>query len=106
MARNTKAHIAPKRKPPKPQAKVTTHTPVQPVIAVPLTDMVLPETRLKADGTNPSTRPIKVDHLRIAHERLVQGLLSLMVTSSVPFVRYDCAAIISPLEGEKGFSWI
>ena len=89
MARNTKAHIAPKRKPPNPQAKVTIQTPSQPPIAVPLMDMVLPETRLKADGTNPSPRPIKVDHLRIAHERLIQGLLSLMVTKSqIPFVAY------------------
>lgn len=90
MARNTKAHIAPNRNPPKPQAKVTTQTPVQPEISVPFTDMVLPETRLKAAGTNPSTIPIRVDHFRIDHEKLIQGLLSLMVTSvaSLP-VRLD-----------------
>ncbi|EJM98041.1 hypothetical protein PMI41_04800 [Phyllobacterium sp. YR531] len=80
MARNTKAHIAPKRKPPKPQAKVTTQTPVQPEISVPFTDMVLPETILKAAGTNPINIPIKVDHLRIDHENFIQGPLSFMVT--------------------------
>jgi hypothetical protein len=81
MARNTKAHITPKRNPPKPQAKVTTQTPFQPAIAIPLIDMVLPETRLKAAGTKPSTIPIRVDHLRINHEKLIHGLLSLMITS-------------------------
>jgi len=72
-ARKTNAHIRPNTKPAVPSANVSTHTPYQPVKAIPLIDMVLPPRTLKVPAAKPSTSPATVHHLMMGQAARRQG---------------------------------
>src|SRR5690606_1921622 len=88
IALNTRAQISPKAKPAAPSAKVTIHTPYQPVKAVPLIEITLPDRKLMAEIKKPSPIPISVEYFNTVSAAFRHGAPFLISGNAYPLANH------------------